>query len=407
VQEAVNAMAHAHPLLAVARANTRTAEFNIRAAGLWTNPQFNVTYTRTIPPTPTAYDTRLGYITIGATQLLELARLPTARRDAAEYERRGVVSDGLGVYRGLVFDVYTAFVAVVEATNRLAILRQVAEQLGEAQRVVNARVSAGAAPHYDFSRMTVALADIRAQVADAEADAIAARGNLDVAVGPDATNLHGVPLYDLIASMPIPSLDSLAHALVTDRPDIVAARARVLEAGAQISIARRSVFQGVQLYGGIGIGAGNSPDPTCMTSNSMPVCPGTGIPEIDGMLGLTMPLPFVDRGQGTIPAAEAHAEAMLETAHALEVSAQQRLSSAYNEVMRRRQALQAYIDTGAAQSFAMSREAQAQYRAGRIQILDLVDAFTAVRDAQLRLLSLALDARNAEINLFRAAGNVH
>ena len=54
----------------------------------------------------------------------------------------------------------------------------------------------------------------------------------------------------------------------------------------------------------------------------------------------------------------------------------------------------------------MRSEAEASYLQGRTNILDLVDAYSTVRDAQLRLGGLATDARMAEIGLWQAVGGM-
>jgi cobalt-zinc-cadmium efflux system outer membrane protein len=193
--------------------------------------------------------------------------------------------------------------------------------------------------------------------------------------------------------------DILAN-IGSTRPDVQAARSRSDEAIAQIAVARRSVFQGITVIGGAAIGTNNrfQVNPTM----DMPV--GQTGQEVDLSLGVSFPIALVDRGQGTIPASQARAVAQHETANALQLAAEQRVVGAYHEMERRRETLRQYIDTGVANSLGMRSEAEAGYREGRMQVLDLVDAYLAVRDARLRIVTLARDTRNAEINLWRAAG---
>jgi cobalt-zinc-cadmium efflux system outer membrane protein len=395
--QALAAMRRGNPLVAAARAQEQAASYDVHAAGLWTNPVLAASHTRAIVPAIAgAYDPTLGYSTLGVSQLIETANLPGARMHAARYERDALRAEREGLARGLALDVHEAIVGLVESANRLAVYRATAAELIEAHRIVSARVAAGAAPHYDLSRMSIALAQSRADVADAEADLTAARVELDVAVGPEATTLHGLPDYDLYRSGPLAPLDALLTRLGVTRSDLVAASAREREAEWLVSVARRSVFQGITLSAGVAVGAYN---PLQATPQGLP-------PEVDATLGVTLPLPFVDRGQGTIPAAQARQTARNELFHAIAVSAAQRLASAYREAMQRRDALDRYVASGAASSVGMLREAEAGYRQGRLQVLDLVDAYVSVRDAQLRIVTLAHDARMAEIAMWRAAGMV-
>jgi outer membrane protein TolC len=425
LQQALEIMNRTHPQLQSVRAATRAAEHDVTAAGLWTNPQFNVTYTHSLTPS-SAYDPLVGYVQAGVTQLIETANLPGARRTAAEHTLTATRSDGEAVRRGLMFDVYTAFVAVAAAAVRLQIYQQSATQLEQAANVVRQRVAAGATADYDLRRITLALADARAAVDDAQADLINARGLFDVAVGPSASTLQGLPQIDLLARTDPPALETLLETMYRERPELRALRARILAANAQIQVARRTVFQGIQLYVGLAFGANNqwagcngltagqapypwtvpgqmpmpgqAPFPTCGSQGSLG-------PEFDLSAAVTMPLPLIDRGQGTIPAAEARASNAQLTTDAFQLAAEQRVRSAYDEYQRRRQGLDRYLATGAAESATLLlSEAQASYREGRTNILDLVDAYNTVRDARLRLGSLAADLRTSEIGLWRAVG---
>jgi cobalt-zinc-cadmium efflux system outer membrane protein len=380
-------MDRGHPQLAAARATTRAAEYDLLTAGLWSNPQLNVQYSRSLGFT--SYDPVLGYAQLGVTQVIETSGLPGARREAAEHALAASRADELNVRLGLVLDVHAAFVQLAAAEARLEIHRETAAQLERADQIVHARVAAGAAPHYDASRIDVAMADARAAVGAAEADVVAARAALDVAVGPEAVTLRGRPAFELRHAPPLSTLVALAELMRASRPDLVAARQRARAAVAQVEVARRSVLQGVSLYAGVAVGQSFGP------SNER---------QVDLSVGLTVPLPLLDRGQGAVPSAELRAQSAGATAGALQLAAEQRLAAAYAEVARRRQALAAYEQSGVAQSQGMRREAEAAYREGRLSVLELVDAYLSVRDARLRLVSLASEARTAEVGLWRAAG---
>jgi cobalt-zinc-cadmium efflux system outer membrane protein len=188
----------------------------------------------------------------------------------------------------------------------------------------------------------------------------------------------------------LPDVEGLVGAMRRLRPDVRGAMARMQAARAQIDVSRRSVFQGVTLFAGYAFGAGNRP-------MQAPV-------ESDIMFGLTLPLPLIDHGQGTIPGAQRRAEAADLIAESTVIQAELGLRATYAEVMTRRRALDEYMDAGVTNTTQMLHEAELQYLGGRMGILDLVDAYTALRDARLRLLSLANDLRNAEVNLARMIG---
>lgn len=392
LDDAVRAMLRGHPLLSAARAQHRAASFDVVSAGLWTNPVVSLRYTRSAGFT--TYDPVIGYAEFGVQQQIETSDVPGARRRAMEFEREATRADGLALQQSLIFDVRAAFVSLAGAYARLNVLRETLSDLERAHQIVRARVEAGATPRYDASRIAIALADARAAVADAEADVLRARSDLDVAVGPLAATLQGVPRFDLQANPPLPSLSSMLAELPRARADLVAATERARAARAQIDVARRSVFPGVALYAGGAFGGGVGLDNAGTVTGR----------QVDWVVGVTLPLPVVDRGQGSVPAAQHRAIAASDLAEALLVNAQQRVRALYAEVLRRRAALEEYRSTGAAAAGGMRREAEAGYREGRLSILELVDAYTSFRDARLRLVELAVGARLAEVQLGRAAG---
>jgi outer membrane protein, heavy metal efflux system len=387
LDDAAAAMRRSHPLLAAARSTVRASDGDVVAAGLWTNPVLGATYTRSVGFT--TYDPVVGVPQVGVTQFIETAGLPAARRHAAEFNREALRSDARGVELGLMFDLRAAAVALAEAEARVRVQREAFDDLTSAANVVRSRVNAGAAPRYDASRIVIAQADAEASLADAEADALRARADLDVAVGPGASALRGSLRFDLETTPDLPSVERLVGQ-VSARPDLVAAERRATAQRAQVEVARRAVFQGVSVYAGAVYGAGADDNPDHH--------------QVDLMLGLSLPLPVIDRGQGTIPAAQGRADAARSVFDALSLAARQRVHAAWQEVDRRRRALAAWHLAGTSELREMRHEAEVGYREGRLSILELVDAYTSFRDARLRGLGLASDARAAEVLLGRAVG---
>jgi cobalt-zinc-cadmium efflux system outer membrane protein len=296
--------------------------------------------------------------------------------------------------------VYVAFVNLTAAVERLAVLRDTAAELERANNIVQTRVREGANPLYDGSRIAIALAEARAEVGQTEAEMLQTRGDLDVSIGPYASTLRGLPVFDLYNLPPLPPLASLLETTRTARPDLVAARNRMHSANAQTQVARRSVFQGVVLYAGAGLGA-NYCDPGNVACAGMP---NVGSREVDVTVGMTVPIPVIDRGQGTVPAAEARAVSSARVADALALAAEQRVTAIYRSLVRRREILMEYRDTGVTRTAQMRSQAEAGYLGGRLSVLELVDAYTSYRDARLRLVNLAADARTGEVDLGRATG---
>ena len=378
VAAAQDVMRRGHPLVAATRADAQAAAADALAAGLWTNPTVDAGYQR--GATHDSGDV-VGASSLGVTQFLETAGAPRARERSARRTEQAVVAQGKGTVQTLAFDVETACVAMVAAATRVAVLQASLEDLSRADRIVQNRVKEGAAPKYDATRMSVAFSQARSALVEAEAGVITARGDLEAAVGPQAAQLQGLPDLDLFAPPTLPALAPLLDGLPRTRPDVVAAQQRALAAEDLVQVARRAVLPGFGLRLGGAYGAS----------------PG----EFDVVLGVTVALPVVDRGQGTIAASLARAESAQMGAEAVRVQASQRVASAWTLAQRRREALQQFTQTGTTDVRGMQTEAEAGYRAGRLSVFELVDAITSARDARLRWVDLAEAARQAEVTTRR------
>lgn len=398
---ALRALEQSHPLLQAYRTAERAAGHDILAASMWTNPQFNVQYYRSVT-NYTSYDPQLGQAQFWFGQLLETSNLPGARRAVAEAQRDAAHAETYALRAGLYFDLYAALGQLALARARVEVLRAHLALLTEAERVVEARVREGAAPRYDRDRLGLAQSSAEADLADAEGDVLAARGALAVAVGPGFARLQGEPRFVLEPLAPLPALAGLLER-AAEQPTVQVAVARVRAAQGQVEVARRSVLQGVFVQLGVGVGAGYADSNTvgCTNGTAASLCR-----QVDLMASVSLPLPLVDRGQHTIAAAQARALAAQELVEAVRALARQRVETAYAEVQRRRAALERFVATDEAHAAEFRRAAEAGYREGRLSILELVDAYTSLRDGRLRRLALLRDARAAEVALLRAAGAV-
>lgn len=379
IQAAVDAMRKGHGLLAAARAQVRAAGADALAAGLWTNPVVDASYARGVIR---AQNDPVGAVGVGVSQLLETAGVPQARRAVAQLTEQAAGTDYEMTARALELDVESACLALIAAATRVQVHAESIAELEHANQIVTARVKAGASPEYDGTRIGVAVAQSHAALAEARAALNQARGALDVAVGPGAAELVGLPAADLFA---VPTPTALHEALdkaARERPDLRSAELRKQAAQMQITVARRSVLPGVTVRAGLYFGSS----------------PG----ELGGTVSVGLPVPLIDRGQGTIAAASARLEAAQAGQDAAQLQAAQRIAAAWNESVTRVQALHEYLQASATRATGMVQEAESGYRAGKLSVLELVDAYIAKRDARSRAVDLAHDARQAELRLRRA-----
>jgi cobalt-zinc-cadmium efflux system outer membrane protein len=316
--------------------------------------------------------------------MLELSNTPGARKRAAGLLLAAARADFAAVDLQLSLDVESAMIDVVLAERRLALLERAVGLLEQAAQVVNKRVAAGASPRYDQARIAVTTAMAHADFDQARAAQARAWGELRAAVGPGMDQLQGAPSYALEDTPQLPEPVTLLSWLAASRPDLEAARQRALSAEAQVQVARRGVWPGLSVSALGGFGA----------------APG----QLEVGVGLATPLPLVDRGQGTIPAAQARARQALAYRDSVLVPAGARVRGMHAEVRARRRAFEEYTRRAVASGDEMLSEAQAGYLAGRFSVLELADAYAAWRDGRLRALDLAASARQAEVELGREVG---
>jgi cobalt-zinc-cadmium efflux system outer membrane protein len=379
--EALRAMRAQHPLLKNVELAVSAAKAEQTVAKLWTNPSLSGAYTAGLRHS--SYD-GVGYVNYGLTQFLELSNAPGARRRAAGRLISAARADLAATDVQLSLDVEAAIIAVVLAQRKVTLIENALGLLEQAADIVDKRVLAGASPRYDHARIAVTTAIAHSDLGQATADQQRAWAELRAAVGPGMQQLQGTPSYVLEENPPLPEPAQLVAILARHRPDVEAARQRAAAAEANVSVAKRSVFQGVSLSALGGFGA----------------APG----QLDVGVGLAIPVPVIDRGQGAIPAAEAHARQALAYRDAVLIPASARITGMHGEIVARRAALAEYTQRAVASGDEMLREAQAGYLAGRFSVLELADAYTAWRDSRLRALDLAASARNAEIDLGRELG---
>ncbi|MEY4508153.1 MAG: hypothetical protein RLZZ450_275 [Pseudomonadota bacterium] len=374
-------MRAAHPLLKSADFAIRAARADQQQAGLWTNPSLGASYTKGVRRS--SYDDT-GYVTYGLTQQLELTGAPSARARAAGLLAQATTSDRAALDVSMSLDLESALIAAVAVQQRLAFIDSALALLQQAAHIVDQRVAAGAAPRYDANRIGVTIALAEADRQSAFADYARALAELHATIGPGVQTLVGPPSFSLDSESPLRSPEQLLELVLARRPDLEAARQRAASATQTIAASKRTVWSGlgVNVAGGFGAAPGQQ----------------------DVGVGLSVPLPVINHGQGLISGAEARAQQAGTYADAVRITAQLRIAGMHAEVLARRAALAGYRARTAASGDEMLGEAQAGYLAGRFSVLELADAYGAWRDARLRAVDLAAAVRQAEVELGREVG---
>lgn len=360
-------------------AQTQVAAAERDAAGRWQNP--SLAWERSAAVSGRRADETQDDLTLRLPMVLS-GRLGL-EREAAASSAASAELRGRWACAVLRHDARLAFDAVVAARARVAVLEEAAVEVEALTRTVAAREKAGESAGYERLRLefeAALVADQRSaailEQRRAESTAGGLLGASDAALPPFAG--------DLLAD-PAPALDAGAPA--TERPD-VQALARTAEAAARSAEAarRRAVPEPVLTAGAQVLDVAES---------------GRGAGYV---IGLEVALPLFDSGardaevaSAQARAAEAERLAQLHRAETLQAHARAAIQAKRARLATHREAV-----LGRAER--LRELALTAWRAGGAEILTLVDAQRAAREAHLAALDLALDTRNAETDALLLMG---
>lgn len=279
-----------------------------------------------------------------------------------------------------------AFTTVLAARERRAILEESLTALRGLSEAIAVREKAGEAAGYDRLRIELEAAAVRDVSRGAVLDEHQAEAQALRLLGPGVASLP--PLRgSLGAERPLPDGASLLAGLEERRGDV---RALSLEASGAES-ARRAA------------GRGWIPEPSVRVgAQFLDVgLPGEGIGY---GVGVGLPLPFFDRRQGEAARAEARQSLAESRRAALVHAARTRLAIVFEAVSGRRERLAQHRSDVLARAEELRRIATTAYRGGSADLLVLVDAERAAREARLTAVELTVAVVEAETELLLLAG---
>lgn len=278
------------------------------------------------------------------------------------------------------------FATLLAASQRLRILEASHAELRTLAQAIAARERAGDAAGYDRLRIELETAATQSLVEAAhEAERQAQAGALRL-LGPEVRALPPVQ-GELPAERSLPDVAALQARLAEARADL---RALSLEAKGAQAAARAS-------------GRRWLPEPT-VTAGAQLLDAGQEGAGYGYVVGLSVPLPLFERGQRERASAEARARLADARHEALLHSARLGLETAAREAQARRQRLTRHRAEVLARAEELRRIAGAAYRGGASDLLVLVDAERAAREARLAAVDLGVAVVDAETELLLLAG---
>ncbi|WP_309891280.1 TolC family protein [Archangium sp.] len=351
-------------------------------AGLWPNPSLEWERQKTSSGTRAgeSQDVLMASIPLVLSGRLGLEK-QAAERNASAAEARHE-----WVRAGLRHEATRAFAAVLAARERRSILEQSLAELRRLAEAIATRERAGEAAGYDRLRIELEAATVQDALRGAVLDEHQAEAQALRLLGPGVTVL---PPFEgsLQVERPLPEGAALLAELGERRGDL---RALALEAsGAEA--ARRA--------------AGRSwiPEPTVQAGAQFLDVgqPGAGAGYV---VGVGLPLPLFDRRQGEAARAEAR-RGLAEARHeALLHEARTRLAVVLNAVSGRRERLARHRADVLGRAQELRQIAATAYRGGGADLLVLVDAERASREARLTTVELVVSLVEAETDLLLLAG---
>lgn len=377
LEEALSLFSQNNVDLRVARADAAEAAALARQAAAYPNPELAATHE---PLSGDGQNYSESYVNLS--QRLQWPGTRSARQDAAERIAAAATARLTADSARLAFEVKEAWVDAALAERSAALLDRVTAVFREAERRAEERLREGDISAYDRRRIGLERLRYENILAEARLGASSARRTLALLVLPESDQLELAPADTLVSAPPSIDRERLIAGALARRSELAAAAAEVEAARASARAAR----------------SGRLPDL---------VATGGWKRQSDGLsgafLGVSIPLPIWDRRAGEVEASDARVAAA--AARMTEAERQVR-----NDVAR---ALLAYEATEA--RIAMLRDsrteatdllaiAQVAYEAGEMDLVQLLDAADALREAQTLEARLRAELWTSYFDLERAAG---
>ncbi len=277
-----------------------------------------------------------------------------------------------------------AFASLLARQDQLRVTGESLADLERIERVVRGRAEAGDRSQYDLARIETETETLRALAVNAEADVADASGHLASLLGFPGWAPRAAGRLDE-GGIAVPSdLERLWEAAEQRLPSLVAIRRQQAASRGGLLLARRERLPVPALSGGV---------------QDTQQVHGTS-----AFLGLSVPLPFFDRNQGPIARAAAQIDADALTFDAETAEARADLDRAVAVLAKRREALARLESAVVGRGPGLRRMAEAAYREGSGDILELLDAMRSLKDIQLTHVQQLESVRLAEEQVVSAAG---
>lgn len=348
-------------------------------AGLWPNPTFEYERDRTKETGGAAIQD-----TYRLSQPVDISGRRFLRQDAALRRADAAQADGRQRLVEAGAEARRLFHTVLMRTQALDAAQGWATRLGEAETVLTRLRQGREVSGYDARRLSreklAADAKVRAMGADLAESWERLRVVMGLPAGSPMPRLEG----KLLPPPPLGLDDLMSH--LESRPDLQGLRSKI----AASDLERRAADRG--WIPEVTVGAG-------LKQVDRPESRDQGV-----LLTVSAPLPLFDRGQATTRKAEAQTRASSADLALARAKAEGEVRGLWRRTTELRATALKFRESAVAPSKELARIAQAAYRAGEMNVLELLDAHKALWEAEATALELEFGAREAHSDLILAAG---
>lgn len=309
-------------------------------------------------------------------------------RDAARSTWRASTFDRDAVQLTVTASVASAWLQSLALTERLDLAGYNLKTAERLLTLVESRARAGAATPLELAQQRGLVANQRRAVGALRQQAEDARTAVAVLLG-QADALQIAPVSILKLSLPTVNA-GIPSALLTRRPDIAGAEARLMAADANVAVARAAMLPGLSLTAGIGTGGER-------------LRHMLGNPVYSLAAALTAPIFDGGRLAASRDLALAQQEELL-------ASYRQAIVAAFADVEVALNADARFAEQATAQDEALAQAqraltlAESRYRAGAETLLVLLDTQRTLTTAQDLAVQIRLARLQAAVSLYRALG---
>jgi NodT family efflux transporter outer membrane factor (OMF) lipoprotein len=381
--------------LAAAIARVREANAQVRVAGAALLPSVsanaNASRQRQISRTQTASSFNSFSPTLAASYEVDFWGKNRAIRDAARMAAAASRYDRATIELTVMTSVVTTYFQTLELRDRLRVAE---ENLSRGQTVLDdlrLQQEVGTVNALDVAQQATTVATLRAVVPPLKQQLLQTIDALAILIGkePQAVNLGDGTLADLSEPRVSPGLPS---ELLMRRPDVAAAEAQLMAANANVAAARAAFFPSIALTAGGGY---------MSTALSTLFTPATRIFSVAG--GVTQPIFQGGALSGQYQFNKARYAELVADYHKAVISAFSNVQDALVAVQQTADQEQRQQDAvnEARDAYELS---QAQWHAGVINILTVLNTETVLFTAQDALVQVKSSHMQALVALFGALG---